>query len=240
MKILAVDTATNSCSVAVTDQASLLAESTQVSVETHSKHLLGMIGQTLALAGITVHDLDGLAVTRGPGSFTGLRIGLSAVKGMAVATRKPVVGISTLRALASQFPSVSLRICAMIDARKSEVYAGAYRFMTTPQGDRELVCDMQEQVVPPDSALDAIQESCLFVGTGAAAYQAKIEDYMKKRKLRACFVPPAMNFVRASTVAYLSRYYFQNHQVDDVETLKPHYLRPSDAEIKASKNAFIK
>ncbi len=105
MKILAVDTATKGCSVAVTENSILLTELTLVSSRTHSKHLMGMIETAFSMSGLTVNDIDGFAVTKGPGSFTGLRIGISAIKGLASAAGKPVAGVSTLDSLAFQFPS---------------------------------------------------------------------------------------------------------------------------------------
>jgi tRNA threonylcarbamoyladenosine biosynthesis protein TsaB len=102
MKILAVDTATKSCSVAIIDAGSLSAELTTQSDQTHSKHLMQRIDAVLGMADLSAVDLDGLAVTLGPGSFTGLRIGISTIKGLAYALGKPVVGISSLNALAWQ------------------------------------------------------------------------------------------------------------------------------------------
>jgi tRNA threonylcarbamoyladenosine biosynthesis protein TsaB len=102
MKILALDTATDSCSVAATDDGTLAAELTIRKNQTHSKHLMELIHSVLEIAGFGVGDLDGLAVTVGPGSFTGLRIGISTIKGLAHALDKPVVGVSTLEALARQ------------------------------------------------------------------------------------------------------------------------------------------
>ncbi|NNK84267.1 MAG: tRNA (adenosine(37)-N6)-threonylcarbamoyltransferase complex dimerization subunit type 1 TsaB, partial [Desulfobacterales bacterium] len=100
MKILAVDTATKSCSVAIVDKESIIAEMTVINEETHSKHLLGIINVVLKYADLDMADLNGFAVTSGPGSFTGLRIGISTIKGFAAALKKPMVGISTLSALA--------------------------------------------------------------------------------------------------------------------------------------------
>ncbi len=100
MKILALDTATPSCSVAVTDGGTLCAELSSFKNQTHAKHLMDAIDSVLSIAGFGVDDLDGLAVTVGPGSFTGLRIGISTIKGLAHALDKPVVGISSLEALA--------------------------------------------------------------------------------------------------------------------------------------------
>ena len=102
MKILALDTATKTCSVALTDDGSLAAESTIIKNQTHTKHLMRLIHSVLEISGFGLSDMDGFAVTIGPGSFTGLRIGISTIKGLAQALGKPVVGISSLKALAWQ------------------------------------------------------------------------------------------------------------------------------------------
>jgi tRNA threonylcarbamoyladenosine biosynthesis protein TsaB len=233
MKILAVDTATNSCSVAVTDSTTLLAETTLVTAETHSKHLLKMIDEVMEMAGVDLSKLDGFAVTRGPGSFTGLRIGLSVVKGLAVASGKHVVGISSLEALASQFPWASVLICAMVDARKSEVYVATYRSGLNSTAGGILEQEMEEQVTPPEKALEAINEPCLFVGSGAMAYQDAI---LKKLGKKAFFAPSSMSCIRAAVVAHLGLNRFQTHSADDIAALKPHYIRKSDAELKLGKD----
>ncbi|MDP7076753.1 MAG: tRNA (adenosine(37)-N6)-threonylcarbamoyltransferase complex dimerization subunit type 1 TsaB, partial [Desulfobacterales bacterium] len=102
MKILAVDNETKSCFVAIMDGETSLAEISLISVKTHSKHLMGMVKQVFELSGCHLSDIDGFAVTRGPGSFTGLRIGISAIKGLAMASGKSMVGVSVLDAFASQ------------------------------------------------------------------------------------------------------------------------------------------
>jgi tRNA threonylcarbamoyladenosine biosynthesis protein TsaB len=239
MKILAVDTATNSCSVAVTKPFSVLAETTRVSTETHSKHLLTMIAQTLEQAGASLNEMDGFAVTRGPGSFTGLRIGLSVVKGLAMATGKPVVGVSSLKALAFPFLMTSQMICVMIDARKSEVYMAGYRYQFTPEREPYLMCEIPEQVLSPDRALAALHEPCLFVGSGAAVYHQKIRDDLLAAGQSALFAPSCMNVVRASAVAQLGLTDFRKNHIEHIATLKPHYIRKSDAEIKKV-NSFTK
>lgn len=122
MKILAVDTATKSCSVALTEDDAVLAETTTHSGQTHSRHLLNIVDAVIARAGLTLNQIDGFAVSIGPGSFTGLRIGISTVKGLAYGRGRPVVGVSSLEALSRQCPQTPQQICAMIDARKQEVY----------------------------------------------------------------------------------------------------------------------
>jgi tRNA threonylcarbamoyladenosine biosynthesis protein TsaB len=223
MRILAVDTATTSCSVAIVDKTSLLSEFTLAKEETHSKHLMDMIKAALKMSGLNFSDLDGFAVTRGPGSFTGLRIGISTIKGLAVASDKPVVGVSSLEALAFQVSYSYDLICPILDARKREVYFSRYRFLN---GD--LKKQTIERVAPPDQSVDDLNESCVFVGNGALLYKEMILEKMGEL---ASFAPMIQNTIRASTLAYLSMAKFENYDTDDIEKILPYYIRKSDAEL---------
>ena len=223
MKILAVDTATKSCCVAIVDKDSLLAEITNVREQTHSKHLMDMINTAVDLSGLKLTDLDGFAVTRGPGTFTGLRIGISSVKGLAVASGKPVVGVSSLDALALQASLSPYLICPLLDARRGEVYFSRYRIK-----DGCLKKEIEEQVFPPEKAISGLHEACIFVGNGASLYQKAILDNLGEL---AHFAPSLQSTIRASTVAYLSVDRFENADTDDISMLVPNYIRKSDAEI---------
>ena len=227
MRILAVDTATTSCSVAIVDKTSLLSEFTIDREETHSKHLMDMIKAVLRMAGINFSDLDGFAVTRGPGSFTGLRIGLSTIKGLAVASEKPVVGVSSLEALAFQVSYSRDLICPILDARKGEVYFSRYRFL-----NGHLKKQTKERVAPPDKAVDDLNESCLFVGNGALLYKEMI---LEKMGGLASIAPMIQNTIRASTMAYLSMAKFEKNDTNDIEKISPYYIRKSDAELNLLK-----
>jgi tRNA threonylcarbamoyladenosine biosynthesis protein TsaB len=224
MKILAVDTATKSCSVAIVDKESLLAEMTVVDGQTHSKHVLEMIRLVMRHLGLNLSDLNGFAVTRGPGSFTGLRIGISSVKGFALAQGKPLIGVSTLDALARQVFFSPYLICSLIDACRNEVYFSMYRYK-----DGNLKKEGKEQAVSPEDVLDEINEPCIFVGSGAVLYRktikAKLGEY-------AYFAQTYESTIRASTVASLSMDRFENDDTDDVETFVPNYIRKSDAQLK--------
>jgi tRNA threonylcarbamoyladenosine biosynthesis protein TsaB len=223
MRILAVDTATTSCSVAIVDQTSLLLEFTLEREETHSKHLMDMIKAGLRMSGLNFYDLDGFAVTRGPGSFTGLRIGISTIKGLAAASEKPIVGVSSLEALALQVSYSRDLICPILDARKGEVYFSRYRFISG-----HLKKQIKERVATPDKAVDDLNESCLFVGNGALLYKEMILESMGEF---ASFAPMTQNTIRASTIAYLSMAKFENNDTDDIEKILPYYIRKSDAEL---------
>lgn len=233
MKILALDTATESCSVAVADTATpslktgTLAELTNVTRQTHSRHLMEMIRTALGMSGLALADLDGFAVAKGPGSFTGLRIGISTVKGLATALGKPVAGISNLDALAFPFAFWPHLICTLVDARKKEVYFAGYR---TDGG--VLKKEMADTVCTPDAAISQIDAPCLFVGNGALLYQELIADKLGER---VCFAPSFYNTIRASTLVSLSLEKFETGNTDDVAAFVPHYIRKSDAELNFKK-----
>jgi len=224
MKILAIDTATKSCSVALVDNGSLAAELTASTGETHSRHLMRTIQVVLKRSGIPLRAVEGFAVTRGPGSFTGLRIGISTAKGLAAALGKPVVGISSLAALAAQSASPGLLICPLLDARRHEVYFSRYRLI-----DGEFQREAVEQVASPVEALEGIGEISLFVGDGAVLYRDVISDNLGKL---AHFVPASRNIIRAATVGFLGQARLEKGLTDDVDTFVPRYIRKSDAELK--------
>ena len=222
MKLLAIDTATDSCSVAITDGDTLRAELTATPGRTHSKHLMQFVSMVLEAAMMKPTDLKGFAVSIGPGSFTGLRIGISTVKALAFSLGKPVVGISTLAALAWQCSSRPGLICPMIDARKQEVYCGRYRL------DRHgLKREADEKALTPEKALDGIKEPCFFIGTGARMYQEKIKARLGRL---AHFPLESRHALRASSVAFLGLRRFASGQRDNVVLLVPNYIRRSDAE----------
>lgn len=223
MRILAVDTATRGCGVAVTDGDRLAAEMTSNRKETHSRHLMGMIDAVLRSAGMAAADVDGFAVTRGPGSFTGLRIGISTVKGMASALGKPVAGISGLEALVRQFPYSPHLICPILDARKGEVYSARYRM--TDAGITEI---MGARAVPPTDAVSGIDGCCVFVGDGALLYRDLISQTLGDSAL---FAPPGFHTLRASMIAFLAKPRLEKGDSECLSAFTPRYIRKSDAEL---------
>ena len=223
MKILALDTATQSCSVAVTDEGTVSAELTVVSRQTHSKHLMEFIHSVLGIAGLAIADLDGLAVTIGPGSFTGLRIGISTIKGLAQALGKPVVGISSLAALAWQCAKTPYLICPLLDARKGEVYGATYCF-----NQDQLVEKTGARSMIPEAISENIEMPCVFIGSGAQLYRKEIAAALGSL---AHFVPESQNTIRASSVAFLSMAKFAADEENEIASLVPHYVRKSDAEL---------
>ncbi len=223
MKLLAVDTATPSLSVAVTDGEELRAEITLRRRQTHTRTLMRQLESVLELAGMAPAELDGLAAVAGPGSFTGLRIGLSAVKGLALGLGKPAVGVSALEGLARQLPGVSVSIHVLIDARKGQVYRGMFRW-----AEDRLVSLAEPAVLSPEAAAAEMRGAAMLVGDGARLHRERLA-----RRVGARFrvAPPGVHTLRASTAARMAREKIAAGASCDPAELVPQYLRPSDAEL---------
>jgi tRNA threonylcarbamoyladenosine biosynthesis protein TsaB len=225
MKILAIDTAATALSVAVVDDSRLLAETTVANGLTHSINLMGVIDQVLKWSDLGVADLDGLAVTNGPGSFTGLRIGISCIKGLAEAHNLPVVAVSSLTALAHQAALMALVVCPVLDARKKEIYYAIFR---TEAG--HLKQTSKAQVCPVSQLIEAIDEKCLFVGDGSILYRNQLENGLGAL---AHFAMSETDMRRGATVATLGLEGFKNGASMDAADLKPLYIRRADAKLKS-------
>jgi tRNA threonylcarbamoyladenosine biosynthesis protein TsaB len=222
MKLLAIDTATRCCSVAVQVDDRSTAELATLSMRTHSTHLMTLVRQALELAEVELQGLDGLAVNIGPGSFTGLRIGISTAKGLAFATGKPCVGVSSMEALAVACLPCPLPICVLMDARKGDVYAAIFR---DTGGCLERIGD--EQVLAPETILKSIDSPHLLVGDAVPVYEKQIRALVGGL---AVWAPADRNYPRASGIARLASERLADATCDAVARLVPRYLRASDAE----------
>jgi len=225
MFVLGVETATWVGSVAVVDEKGLVGECTLNVSVTHTGRLLPTIDQVLKNTAIPFSKIDALAVSIGPGSFTGLRIGVSTIKGLSLAGKKPVVSIPTLDALAQNYSDSELLICPMLDARKKEVFTAFYRRRQSG-GLLKLTADM---VVPPLKFLENINEEVVFVGDGCQLYRPLIEKVLGSK---AIFAPLHLNHPRAATVAFLGLEELKEGNIREVNTLTPIYVRPSEAELR--------
>ena len=232
--ILAVDTSTTSGSMALVEDGRLVSEWTVGDVGTHADWLMRNIGRMLEGSSVTPEALDVLAVASGPGSFTGLRIGVSTVKGLAWALGKKVVGVSTLKALAMNLLYANGPVCPVLDARKKEVYAALYR----PSGDGFEVL-LPERAIQPAKLLDEIEElfragelsaPVYFTGTGLTVYGKAVTERLSEARL----APEPLWHIRASSVARLALEAAASGAVEP-SALSPVYLRKSEAELKAKK-----
>lgn len=221
--MLAVDTATEICGVAVALDGSVKAELILNRGVTHTQSVVSSIEAVLKLMDLDIGAIDIYAVTRGPGSFTGLRIGISTVKGLAFAAGKPMVGISSLEVLAHQAGGDAPLVCPVMDARRNEVYWSLYR-----QQEGQMTAVMDEKVSAPADVAKKIDAPCFFIGNGVAPYKAKLSGQLTQRALWAA---EEINGIRPAVLARLAWQRFLDGQFDDPGGVLPVYLRKSDAEL---------
>lgn len=224
MRLLAADTSTRSGSVALLEGERVVAEWTLHSDITHNRLLLKTIDYALQQAGWSLDDVEAFAVTTGPGSFTGLRIGLTTVKTLAWATRKPLVGVPSLDALALPLAFASMPVCALLDARKKEVFFAFFE----PDRRTGLLRRGPYHVGSPQGLARAITSSTLFCGDGWSLYRTVFEEQLGNLAFGA---PPPLNLLRAGFVGELARRRLAADDVDDPLTLAPLYVRLSEAQI---------
>jgi len=222
VKLLTIDTSTAACSVALSTGGEIVSEFLVNQGRQLSARLLDSVDLLLREAGLSVTDLDGFGVAIGPGSFTGLRVGISTVKGLAVAAGKPVVGFSSLAMLAMNLPWALHPVCPMFDARKKEVYTALYDCRALP------VVLMADRVVSPPLFLEKLAGPVIFVGEGAVRYRELVEERLGDR---AYFAPHSANLPRASAGAVLANAAFARGEALPPELLVPAYIRPSEAEL---------
>jgi len=230
MRVLAVETSSAVISVAVVDEQRLLAEYILNQERNHSQKLVPMVERVLEDALLTLEDIDAFAVAHGPGSFTGLRIGVATVKGLAQALKKPVVGISTLDGLAFNLACVQGLICPIMDARRAQVYTSVYRW--AGDGLERLEEYMAVSIEELMELLDRWDEPVYFCGDGIFAYRSDIEERMGGR---ATFAPPTHAMQRASSIAWLALKRALAGDTQNYWELQPFYLRKSQAEQRFEK-----
>jgi tRNA threonylcarbamoyladenosine biosynthesis protein TsaB len=224
MKILAVDTSTTSGSIALLDGVQVMAEWTLQSAQTHNRRLLKTVGQLLSELGWSFDHLDGFAVTTGPGSFTGLRIGLTTVKTLAWTARKPFAGVPSLEALAAPLGFAALPICPLVNARKNELYFALYE----PDGRGGVRLQAPCLVDSAERIVKLISGPTIFCGDGWPLCE---ELFRKKLGALAVAAPAPFHVIRASHVGELARRRFLQQQAENPLTCVPLYVRPSEAEI---------
>jgi tRNA threonylcarbamoyladenosine biosynthesis protein TsaB len=236
MRILGVDTATSTASIAIVENGQILTEarypregSTDRSgpKSNHAEIVLPLIDSVLHRTGIGLPDFAGIAVSIGPGSFTGIRIGLSTVKGLAYGTGTPAVGISTLEAIAARVTNFEGIVCPLLDARKNEAYVALFR-----KDGNYLERMTEDAVVPVLSVFEKLRAlgapmPCLFIGDGVTAYRPLIEKFSDLRIHIA--EEQAMPSVAAS-VARLSERQFVADGAALLGDLVPIYLRRPECE----------
>jgi len=219
MKILAMDTSSVNATVAVSDENRILGEFTVGNERAHSQIIMPMLEEMLNHCSLTVRDIDVFAVAIGPGSFTGLRIGMAAMKTLAQSLDKKIIGVSSLDGVAASFFASDKIICPIFDARRNDVYNALYLNGKKITADR--IVDFDELLI------ELSNKDVIFCGDGILKYKDKIESF----SMNNWFVAP-MNLAmqKASSIISMALERAKNADYDNVYDLSPIYLRLSQAE----------
>ena len=222
MKILSIDSSAVAASVAVCEDETLLAEYTLNNGNTHSETILPMVESALKMLGLSARDIELFAVSNGPGSFTGVRIGTATLKALAFGTEKPCVGVSTLEALAYNLVGYKGLICPVMNARRSQVYTALF------ESDGERLIRVIEDTPMSISELDELLSECdgavRFCGDG---YDVTVPNL---KKCQYISVPERERLQSAYSVAVTALAHYKNGEYTTDRELVSTYLRPSQAE----------
>lgn len=226
MKILSLECSATPASVAIIEDGKILS-SCYVNVKlTHSQTLLPMIESALKSALLSINDIDGFAISNGPGSFTGVRIGISAIKGLSIAKNLPCVGVSTLYAMAQNFTDYDCIVCATMDARCNQVYNALFDItngvVTRLCEDRALMCD---ELVNELRRLSQNGKNIIIAGDGTDIFFPFAQNIQNVKKSQ-----PQSRYQNAVGVGLTARSYFENGNTVSAEELLPKYLRLPQAE----------
>jgi len=217
MLLLSIDTSTRGCSVALHGDAGLLADYELYTDRSSSAMLTTLISSTVEHAGYTLQDLDAVAIAKGPGSYTGLRVGVSTAKGLCYALDKPLIAINTLEAMALQvkpFFTKDFLFCPMIDARRMEVYASVF------DAENNIIEPTKAVILQEDSFEDLLKSNkVVFFGDGAAKCKPLFE-----KNPNAFFISEEIR-PSAKTVGILALRAFEKSEFENIVTFEPYYLK---------------
>lgn len=225
MRILAVDTSTNVASAAILEDQVIIGEYNCNRGKTHSQRLMPMVQHLMETTGLSVNDIDAFSASIGPGSFTGLRIGVTTIKAMAFAAEKSVISVHTLDALAYNLPFAENLICPMIDARNNQVFTAIYRFI----GDKlERLTDyMGIPVTELADILRKMEGDTVFLGDACNMHR---DYFVSELGNRVKIAPPGTALAKASSVAILAGKAYSEGKLESCYDMVPFYLRKSQAE----------
>lgn len=231
MQVLALDSATNVASCGVVTPDKVLVEFNLNTKKTHSERLMPMVSEALEYADLKLDDIDGFCVSIGPGSFTGLRIGLSTIKALAFFTGKPLVGIPTLDGLAANLTDTEGLICPVLKARRDEVYCALYINAVSGQ---ERISDYL--AISPEKLVGLLSQfnnaKVTFLGDGVSMLPENIKDILGPD----CMATPEISrWPRAATIGCLGLQRLQKGCCDDIASLTPLYIKASAAEDRLRK-----
>ncbi|MDO5294295.1 MAG: tRNA (adenosine(37)-N6)-threonylcarbamoyltransferase complex dimerization subunit type 1 TsaB [bacterium] len=225
MRLLALDSSGLVASVALVVDDTLVAEYTTNFKKTHSQTLLPMLDEIVKMTDTKLEEIDAIAVSSGPGSFTGLRIGSATAKGLGLALNKPIIGVPTVDALAYNLYATDAVICPIMDARRSQVYTGLYEFV-----DNQFVVMEQQKVATIAELLEELQpmkRKVIFLGDGVEVHKEQIKETLGSL---CSFAPAHVAKQRAGAVAMLASEYYKQGKMESASDHAPEYLRLSQAE----------
>lgn len=226
MKIIALDSSGLVASVAYLEDGKIKGNINVNYQKTHSQTLLTMLDELVKTLDINLEEVDCIAVANGPGSFTGLRIGVASVKGLGLSLKKDIVPVSTLEALSLNWYNANGIVCPIMDARRSQVYAAAYRFNGEVKGE-EIIEPVNCEISKLVERLNSLGEKVFFTGDGVPVYREYIENNLKT----GYAFPMAVNaYQNAGNVAVLAEYYAGKGETRKAEEVSPIYLRKPQAE----------
>jgi len=224
MKILGIDTATPILALGIVDEEKVLSEIRFNAGQTHAQILLPNIEKILKDSSLQLEDLDGIALSIGPGSFTGLRIGLATAKGLCFASGKPLLTVPTLDGLVYFNRSLPYPLVPILDAKKNEVYSAVYN---NREGVLERISDYW--VLSVEKLVAKIPEEVIFLGLGLEVFQDRLKELCGEK---AHFLAGERNLPSGSSIAFLGLEKFRRSEFEDLEKAEPLYLRSSEAELK--------
>lgn len=229
MRILGIESSSMVASVAVVTDGVTTAEYTVNFKKTHSQTLLPMIDEVVRMLELDLAEIDGIAVSGGPGSFTGLRIGSATAKGLGLALDKPLIHVPTIDAMAYNFFGASALICPMMDARRMQVYTGLYHCDRELEVVKEPCCILVDELL---AELNERGERVIFLGDGVPMAEGRIRELLT---VPFDFAPAHLNRQRAASVAALGAKYFLEGRTETAMEHAPDYLRKAQAEQELEK-----
>lgn len=235
MRILGIESSSLVASTAIYEDGITMAEYTVDFKMTHSQTLLPMIDEMVKLVGIDLNTIDAIAVSGGPGSFTGLRIGSATAKGLGLALNKPLIHVPTLDATAYNLFGASGLICPIMDARRNQVYTGVYCYT-----DHRLDTVWEQDTMSIEAlaeGLNCLDHEVIFLGDGVAVYREKLQELLT---IPFSFAPAHVNRQRAAAVGALAEVYYKEGKIQTAEEHEPEYLRKSQAERERAERESVK
>lgn len=225
MKILAIESTGLVASVAVVEGDNLLGEYTMNHKKTHSQTLLPMLDELGKMIELDLNSIDAIAVSKGPGSFTGLRIGSATAKGLGLALDKPIVPVPSIDAMAFNLWGTDKQVCPLMDARRQQAYTGLYEF----EGE-QLKAIVSQCAVDISEIIEQVNQTgreTIFLGDGVPVFKEYIAEHIS---VPYSFAPAVSNRQRAASVAVLGAQLYEQGIVETAAEHKPDYLRLSQAE----------